>query len=260
MRIVVKVGGATLENSILLSRTAMAVRQLAEQHHVVLIHGGGIALTRIMHQMGKESQFIDGMRVTDADTRDLAVMVLAGYVNKKLVAALIAARQQAVGLCGSDGLVFRVRKKEPNGHDFGYVGEVSAVDSRWIEVIWQNNCVPVLSSIGLGVDGQYYNTNADQLASACAAACHADALIFLTDVPGVRDADGLVIRWLSLPRLRELSGNAVIYGGMLPKLDACKQALLKGVSRVKILPADRVEAVAEVYFSKLEFGTEVLIA
>ncbi len=260
MKIVVKLGGATLEDADLLQRAALAVKQLALEHQVAVVHGGGAALTRVLNQVGKASEFIDGLRVTDAETRDFAVMVLAGHMNKKLVAALASVNQPAVGMCGGDGMAFRARKKAPNGHDLGFVGEITAVNPSWIETIWQQGCVPVISSVALGCDGQYYNVNADQMASACAVACHANALIFLTDVPGVKDADGLVIRWLDLGQAAELTEKAVIHGGMLPKLDACRNALLHGVNRVRILPAAEVEALPEFYFSKIESGTEVLVA
>ncbi len=260
MRIVVKLGGATLEDAALLQRATLAIKQLAHEHQVAVVHGGGAALTRVLSQVGKASEFIDGLRVTDAETRDFAVMVLAGHMNKKLVAALSAVNQPAVGMCGGDGLAFRARKKAPNGHDLGFVGEISAADPRWIEAIWQQGCVPVISSVALGCDGQYYNVNADQMASACAVACHANALIFLTDVPGVKGADGLVIRWLNLNTAAELTQQSVIFGGMLPKLDACRNALMHGVTRVRILPAAEVEALPEFYFTKIESGTEVLVA
>src|SRR5215467_2375860 len=182
MKIVVKLGGATLEDAALLQRAVLAVKQLAEEHQVAVVHGGGAALTRMLAQMGKASEFIDGLRVTDAETRDFAVMVLAGHMNKKLVAALGTVGQSAVGMCSGDGQAFRARKKKTtNGHDLGFVGEISAVDPRWIETIWQQGCIPVISSVALGIDGQYYNINADQMASACAVACRANTLIFLTD-------------------------------------------------------------------------------
>jgi len=260
VKIVVKLGGATLEDAELLQRAALAVKQLAEEHQVAVVHGGGAALTRMLNQVGKSSEFIDGLRVTDAETRDFAVMVLAGHMNKKLVAALASVGQPAMGLCGGDGMAFRARKKTPNGHDLGYVGEISSADPRWVETIWQQGCVPVISSLALGCDGQYYNVNADQMASACAVACRANALIFLTDVPGVKDADGLVIRWLDLVRADELTQKSVINGGMLPKLEACRNALLRGVNRVRILPAAEVEALPEFYSTRIEFGTEVLVA
>jgi acetylglutamate kinase len=260
MKIVVKLGGATLEDAALLQRAALAIKQLAREHQVAVVHGGGAALTRMLAQMGKQSQFVDGLRVTDAETRDFAVMVLAGHMNKKLVAVLGSVGQSAVGMCGGDGQTFRARKKTSNGYDLGFVGEISSVDPRWIETIWQQGCVPVISSVAPGSDGQYYNVNADQMASACAVACHAHALIFLTDVPGVKDADGLVIRWLNLGTAAELAQKSVIGGGMLPKLQACKDALLRGVNRVRILPAAEVEALPEFYFTKIDSGTEVLVA
>lgn len=260
MKIVVKLGGATLEDAALLQRAVLSVKQLAQGHQVAVVHGGGAALTRMLAQMGKESQFVDGLRVTDAETRDFAVMVLAGHMNKKLVAALGTVGQSAVGMCGGDGQAFRARKKKTNGHDLGFVGEISSVDPRWIETIWQQGCIPVISSVALGIDGQYYNINADQMASACAVACHANALIFLTDVPGVKGADGLVIRWLDLGTAAVLTQQSVIAGGMLPKLQACKDALLHGVNRVRILPAAEVEALPEFYFTRIESGTEVLVA
>src|SRR5690348_15140896 len=181
-------------------------------------------------------------------------MVLAGHMNKKLVAALAAVGQPAMGLCGGDGLAFRARKKPSNGHDLGYVGEISAVDPSWINTIWEQHSIPVISSVALGADGQYYNINADQMAAACAVACHAHALIFLTDVSGVKDADGLVIRWLDLGMAADLTQKAVIAGGMLPKLQACRDALLHCVNRVRILPAAEVEALPEFYFTRIESG------
>lgn len=260
MKIVVKLGGKTLEDGDLLNRAALAIKQLAADHQVAVVHGGGTALTRMLTQVGKTSEFVDGLRVTDAETRDLAVMVLAGHMNKKLVAALATVGQPGMGLCGGDGLAFRARKKAANGHDLGFVGEISAVDPSWICTIWDRHSIPVISSVALGGDGQYYNINADQMASACAVACGANALIFLTDVPGVKDAEGLVIRWLNLHHATELTQKSVICGGMLPKMEACKHALLRGVNRVRILPATQVEALAQFYFERIESGTEVLVA
>jgi acetylglutamate kinase len=260
VKIVVKLGGTTLEDVSLLHRAALAIKQLAADHQVAVVHGGGSALTRMLTQVGKTSEFVDGLRVTDAETRDFAVMVLAGHMNKKLVAALASVGQPAMGLCGGDGLAFRARKKPSNGHDLGYVGEISAVDPTWINTIWDQHSIPVISSVALGADGQYYNINADQMAAACAVACQANALIFLTDVSGVKDANGLVIRWLDLNLAKELAQQSVIFGGMLPKLEACKLALTRGVNRVRILPASEVEALPQFYFTKIESGTEVLVA
>ena len=258
MRIVLKTGGATLEDAALLHRAALAVRQLAADHQVAVVHGGGAALTRMLARVGKTSEFIDGFRVTDVETRDFAVMVLAGYMNKKIVAALAAVGQCALGLCGGDGLACRARKKAANGHDLGFVGEISAFDPCWINILWERSSVPVISSVALGEDGEYYNINADQMASACAVACNADALIFLTDVSGVKDHQGRVIRCLNLDEAAQLAQKSVICGGMLPKLEACRHALLGGVDQVRILPVKQLQMEAHFSFENIESGTEVL--
>jgi acetylglutamate kinase len=153
MKYVVKLGGAGLENPALYDACVRAIAELVRDgHQVVVVHGGGVQLTRMLNQLGKQSEFIAGLRVTDAETRDVALMVLAGKVNKGLVAALGALGQPAVGMSGGDGLLFRARKKR-TAPDLGYVGEIAASDPRWIEAIWQLNGVPVISSMALGFDG-----------------------------------------------------------------------------------------------------------
>ena len=260
MKYVVKLGGAGLENPSLLEGCVRAIAELVRDgHQVAVVHGGGVQLTRTLKVLGKQSEFIDGLRVTDAETRDAALMVFAGKVNKTLVAALGAIGQPAVGLSGGDGLSFRARKKR-TGPDLGYVGEIASSDPRLIEAIWQTSCVPVFCSMALGFDGEYYNINADELAAACAVACHADALVFLTDVPGVKGVTGEVLRWLSIDQIAEMAKSAVISGGMLPKLGACREALLNGVKRVRILPAEAASSLPDLCSSRVAFGTEVMVA
>jgi acetylglutamate kinase len=213
----------------------------------------------MLKALGKKSEFINGLRVTDAETRDVALMVLAGKVNKSLVAGFGALGIPAVGLSGGDGLIFRARKKR-TAPDLGYVGEIASSDPRLLDAIWQLNGVPVLSSMALGFDGEYYNVNADEMAAACAVACRADALVFLTDVPGVKGADGEVMRWLSIDQIAEMAKNAIISGGMLPKLGACREALLNGVKRVRILPAGAAGSLPDLCSSRVTFGTEVMVA
>ena len=261
MKLVIKIGGAALEDKPMLHKCAHAIVQLARDgHRIAVVHGGGGALTRTLGLLGKKSDFVDGLRVTDAETRDIAVMVLAGVVNKTLVAAIGAAGAAAIGLCGGDGFAFRARKKQTPGRDLGFVGEICSAEPRWFEAIWAQGGIPVLSSVALGSDGEYYNVNADQIAAACAIACHANALIFLTDVPGVKNAEGSVIPWLNTSQIAPLTATEVIRGGMLPKLEACHQALRRGVGRVRILPASQAEILPQFYFAKLECGTEVVEA
>lgn len=260
MKYVIKLGGAGLEVPALFAGCTRAIAELVRDgHQVAVVHGGGVQLTRTLQALGKKSEFVAGLRVTDAETRDVALMVLAGKVNKSLVAALGSLGQPAVGLSGGDGLIFRARKKHTSP-DLGYVGEIAASDPRWLDAIWKLGGVPVLSSMALGFDGQYYNVNADEMAAACAAACHADALVFLTDVPGVKDANGEVLRWLSIDQIAEMAKSAIITGGMLPKLGACREALLNGVKRVRILPAEAAASLPDLCSSRVTHGTEVMVA
>jgi acetylglutamate kinase len=260
MKFVIKVGGAALQDEVLLQRCARAVATLAQDgHRVALVHGGGVQLTKLLAQMGKKSEFVAGLRITDAETRDAALMVLGGRVNKTLVAALDQCGQAAMGLTGGDGHVFRARKKKTSP-DLGFVGEIAATDSKWLDAIWTMGAVPVISSIALGFDGEYYNINADEMACAAAIATKADALVFLTDVPGVKGADGNVLRWLSLREIPALESAAVVSGGMLPKLNACKDALHHGVKRVRILPAESADVLPDLLNSRVPDGTEVIAA
>jgi acetylglutamate kinase len=260
MKYVVKLGGAGLETPALLEGSLRAITDLVRDgNQVAVVHGGGVQLTRTLKALGKQSEFIDGLRVTDAETRDTALMVFAGSVNKGLVAALGSLGQPAVGMSGGDGLLFRARKKR-TAPDLGFVGEIVASDPRWIEAVWQMNGVPVLCSMALGFDGEYYNINADEMAAACAIACRADALVFLTDVPGVKGADGEVLRWLSIDQIAEMAKSAIISGGMLPKLGACREALLNGVKRVRILPAEAAALLPDLCSSRVAQGTEVMVA
>lgn len=260
MKFVVKLGGAALEDPALLHLCAQAITELARDgNQVAVVHGGGVALTRTLKQMGKQSEFVAGLRITDAETRDTALMVLGGRVNKELVASIGAHGQSAVGLSGGDGLMFRARKKR-TAPDLGFVGEIVSSDPRWLEAVWKMGAVPVISSLALGFDGQYYNINADEMAAACAASCRADALVFLTDVPGVRGANGQVMRWLSVDQIAALTRDAVISGGMLPKLHACREALLAGVKRVRILPAEAAALLPDLCSSRISQGTEVMVA
>jgi acetylglutamate kinase len=257
MKLVVKIGGAALDDKELVNKFAGTVPNLCrEGHKLVIVHGGGAALSRTLKKLGCESRFVSGLRVTDSQTRDVAMMVLGGQLNKQLVAAIGNAGQPAIGICGGDLHIYRAtRKKQP---DLGYVGEVCAVDCQWIERLWSAGVVPVVASLALGFDGEYYNVNADEMASACAVACGADALIYLTDVAGVKDAEGAILRWLDVKAIQEMVQQVTVSGGMLPKLEACTRALKKGVTRVRILPAARAEVLPGFFTHPIDCGTEVI--
>ena len=257
MKLVVKIGGAALDDKELVKKFASAIPSLCKEgHQVVVVHGGGAALSRTLKQLGCETTFINGLRVTDSQTRDVAIMVLAGQLNKQLVASIGAAGQPAIGLCGGDLGMFRAAKKV--SPDLGFVGEIRSVNTDAIQRLWSAGIVPVISSLALGFDGEYYNVNADQMASACAVACGMHALIYLTDVPGVKDADGAVIRWLDVKAIARMVQQATISGGMLPKLEACTSALKKGVTRVRILPAASADVLPGFFTHPIDCGTEVI--
>lgn len=260
MKFVVKIGGAAIDEAATLKKCARAVADLAAQgHKVAVVHGGGAALTRLLAKLGKKAEFINGLRVTDADTRDAALMVLAGQVNKKLVAAIGAEGPAAIGLCGGDGRSFLARKKTPQGVDLGFVGEIISMDPRWIEALWAAGGIPVISSLAIGADNEYYNVNADQMAAGCAAGCKAEALVFLTDVPGVKGADGVVMPRLLAAQVPDLEKAGVIKGGMLPKLQACRDALDGGTGRVQILPSAQADLLPGFTAGPLNSGTEVTL-
>jgi len=260
MTIVVKIGGAALEQPDVVEQVAQSIAALGKDgHRVAIVHGGGAALSRTLLRMGCQSQFVRGLRVTDAETRDVALMVLAGQMNKQLVAGLGKAGQIALGLCGGDLGLFRAHKQCGKGtEDLGFVGDICTVEQRWLEMMWANGVVPVIASIALGMDGEYYNVNADQMATACAIACRAQALVFLTDVPGVKDGDGAVIRWLDVRNIAAMVENATVSGGMLPKLEACTRAKRHGIERVRIMPASSAELLPGVFTQRIDSGTEVM--
>jgi acetylglutamate kinase len=258
MKVVVKLGGAALDNKEIVQKFATSIASLASHgHKVVVVHGGGAALTRTLKELGRKSEFINGLRVTDSETRDVAVMVLAGHLNKQLVAAIGRTGQPALGLCGGDLQCMRASKRRGEV-DLGFVGDICRVEPKWFEALWQHGAIPVIASIALGSDGEYYNVNADSMASAVAVACRANALVFLTDVPGVKGADGMVMKWLHLGDISGMVAQAAISGGMIPKLEACTLALKQGVNRVRIMPAANVEVLPGFFSQSIEYGTEVL--
>ena len=258
MKVVLKIGGAALESADLVAEFCSTVAALARNgHQVLVVHGGGAALSRTLKELNIEPKFVNGLRVTDAKTRDVALMVLGGFLNKHLAAGIGASGQPAIGMCGSD-LHLCVARKKRLAEDLGFVGEIASVNESAIAGFWTRGTVPVVASLAQGTDGEFYNVNADEVASAMAAACTADALIFLTDVPGVKDASGAVLNRLGLAEIEALRGEGTVHGGMLPKLAACENALHAGVASVRILQAAKVGLLLEILESPLECGTELV--
>jgi acetylglutamate kinase len=249
-RLLVKVGGAAVEEPAGRARLAAAVAAArAAGHEVVLVHGGGNQIRALTRRLGLAERYHQGLRVTDAETADVALMVLGGLVNRTLVAALVAAGVPAVGLTGADGATFAARKHAP-GLDLGYVGEVASASASVVTLLLGAGIVPVLATVAPLAPGEdapadrFYNLNADTCAGPLAAAFGADALLFLSDVPGVLDAAGRRMPALSPRECADLRAAGVIAGGMIPKVEAALAALeaAPGIV-VKIAHADAEDAI-----------------
>jgi acetylglutamate kinase len=238
--IVVKYGGAAMEKAGLASSFAEDVALL--QHagiRVVVVHGGGPQVTQVQAKLGIKTTFVDGLRVTDAETLDIATMVLAGKLNTMVVAGLVASGVPAVGLSGVDGgLLLARRQASP---DLGFVGEVVQVNADVVDTLLDKRFVPVVASIALDVSGQAYNVNADVVASELAVALGAEKLVFISDVPGLIGPSGDLLSELGASDCTDLMAEAgVVEGGMIPKLTSAVHALQLGVGRVHLVDG-RVE-------------------
>jgi acetylglutamate kinase len=189
--------------------------------------------------MGIASRFAGGLRVTDRETLAVALMVLAGEVNKSLVRTIGSAGVRAVGICGADADCVRCERMQPaagDSQDLGFVGVPVRIDRGFFETLLSSGLTPVVASLALGPDRQLYNVNADQMASTVAAGTGSQALLYLTDVPGVLDAGGKVIARLGSARIEDMLRDGLLTGGMLPKTSACLQAIRQGVGTVLVLP------------------------
>ena len=239
--IVIKYGGAAMLNECL-KRQVMG--DIALLHlvgiRVVLVHGGGSEISELLGRMGKETRFIDGLRVTDRETAEVVQMVLAGKINKGLVALMETYGRHAIGLSGLDGRMIRVRRLDER---LGYVGEILEVDPAPIVSQLENGYIPIISTLGCDDEGSVYNINADTAAARVAAALEAESLISMSDIPGLlRDVDdeNSLIRRVCIDEIPGLMEQGVISGGMIPKIECCVEALRGGVRKVFILDG-RVE-------------------
>jgi acetylglutamate kinase len=237
MRTIIKFAGALLEDEALVRNLARQVVALAhEGREILVVHGGGRLFTATLKRMGIESKFMGGLRVTDRETRDVAVMVFAGLLNKRLAAAITAEGQPAVGISAADAACFTA---EPLVHNeviggLGYVGYLTGLNNEFIEALWRESLVPVAPCLGLGSDNELYNINADHMAAACAEYLSADQLIYLTDVPGVLDGQR-VLSSITCEEVERLVQCHVVSGGMVLKLEAAKRAIEGHVREVRIV-------------------------
>ena len=244
--IVVKYGGHAMGNPELGKAFAADIALLKQSGvNPIVVHGGGPQIGAMLAKMGIESRFENGLRVTDQKTVEIVEMVLAGSINKEIVALINQTGEWAIGLCGKDGnMVFaeKAQKKvrDPDSNiervlDLGFVGEVVEVDRTLLDLLARSEMIPVIAPVAPGRDGATYNINADTFAGAIAGALNASRLLFLTDVPGVLDKDGNLIKELSVAQAHELIKDGTISGGMIPKVETCLDAVRGGVAAAHIL-------------------------
>ena len=260
-KVVVKYGGSAMFNENLQANVIkdVALLKLVGMQPII-VHGGGKEITKWLDLMGHDSVFVEGLRVTDEQTMEVAEMVL-GKVNKNLVQMLEKLGVKAVGISGKDGATLRVEKKYVNGQDIGLVGSIKDVNIDLINTLINNDFVPVISPIGLDDDYRNYNINADDAACSVATAIGAEKLVFLTDIEGVyadpEDKSSL-ISVLTLKKADELLESGYIGGGMLPKLKNCVDAVRNGVSRVHILDGRMEHCLLLEFFTNRGIGTAIV--
>ncbi len=264
--VVVKYGGHAMGNAELGQAFARDVALLKQSGiNPIVVHGGGPQIGQMLAKLGIESRFEGGLRVSDEKTVEVVEMVLAGSINKEIVALINAEGEWAIGLCGKDGnMVFAEKAKktmiDPESNiervlDLGFVGEIVEVDRTLLDLLARSEMIPVIAPVAPGRDGHTYNINADTFAGAIAGALSATRLLFLTDVPGVLDRDKNVIKELTVGEAHALIANGTISGGMIPKVETCIEALAKGVEGVVILNGKQPHAVLLELFTEHGAGT-----
>lgn len=264
--IVIKYGGNAMVDTALKNSFArdVVLMKLVGMNPVV-VHGGGPQIGELLRRIGKESQFVGGMRVTDTETMDVVEMVLGGLVNKEIVNLINRHGGSAVGLTGKDGELIRARKlvltrhspelEAPEIIDIGHVGEVASIKTAVVDMLIRGNFIPVIAPIGVGEDGQSYNINADLVAGKLAEVMGAEKLIVLTNVAGLLDKQGEVLTGLSVERVAELAQDGTISGGMLPKIHAALEAVKGGVTSAHIIDGRVEHAVLLEIFTDAGVGT-----
>ena len=241
--IVIKYGGNAMTDDALKAGFASDVVLLKlVGMNPVIVHGGGPQIGELLKRVGKQSEFVQGMRVTDKETMDVVEMVLGGLVNKEIVSLINQHGGKAVGLTGKDGGMIRAKKlliddveHAGNKLDIGLVGEVLGIDPELVELLDSRDFIPVIAPVGIGENGESYNINADLVAGKLAETLHAEKLILMTNIPGVLDKEGNLLTGLSAQRVSHLIADGTIYGGMLPKIHCALEAVHNGVQTAHII-------------------------
>jgi acetylglutamate kinase len=233
VKLLIKLGGTLLEHAGSRRQLAAQLAEVAPMHNLVVVHGGGKQVTRFLEERGVPSRFVNGLRVSDESVIDAVVKVICGTVNQQLVSALVAHGVHAVGLSGVDGPLTLAEQLDPQ---LGWVGRPVRTEPRLLDLLSGAGYVPAIACVAGDKQGQVYNVNADQMAVSCAAGWGASRLLFLTDVPGVKDAAGAVLPEVTLEQSRELIAKGIAHGGMQAKLEAAESAINQGVAEVVIAP------------------------
>ena len=259
--IVVKYGGSAMIDEELQKKVIKDVTLLKlTGFKPIIVHGGGKEISRWLGKVGLESQFVNGLRVTDADTMEVAEMVL-NKINKDLVRMVEELGVRAIGISGKDGALLKVDKKYADGQDIGFVGDIKEVNEEILADLLEKDFLPIVCPIGVDDDYNTYNINADDAAYAIVKAMHAEKLAFLSDIDGVyrdyNDKSSLVTR-MTVEEAKELIGTGKIQGGMLPKLQNCIGAIENGVSRVHILDGRIPHCLLLEIFTKKGIGTAIV--
>ena len=236
--VVIKYGGSAMENPELKKKVMSDVALLSTLGiRVIVVHGGGKDITAMLNKIGKESKFINGLRYTDKETVEVVKMVLAGKVNKELVASLENCGGKCLGICGIDGSMFKVSKYKGDT-DLGFVGDVDSVDTDLLNTIITNKYIPIVATVGCDNEGNVYNINADTAAAKIAESLKAETLIYMTDTPGLlkdKDDESSLISQINIKDIESLIKDGTISGGMIPKVQHCINAVENGVSKVFII-------------------------
>lgn len=267
--VVIKYGGHAMGNAELGRAFARDVALLRQSGcFPIVVHGGGPQIGAMLDRVGIKSEFRSGLRVTDKATIEVVEMVLAGSLNKRIVADFNAEGARAIGMCGKDGnMVTAVKvtrtERDPDSNiekviDLGFVGEPERVDSTVLDMISNSGLIPVIAPVALGADGETYNVNADTFAGAIAGAAGASRLLFLTDVPGVLDSSGKLVARLTVAEAKALIDDGTISGGMIPKVETCIDALERGVEGVVIVNGKATHAVLLELFTAHGAGTLIV--
>jgi len=254
--IVIKYGGSAQSDEAL--RASFAVDVVLLKHiglRPVIVHGGGPQIGRTLERLGKVSQFVDGLRVTDDETMEVVEMVLGGKVNREIVALIQQGGARAIGLTGSDGAMIRVTRRTEKDRDLGRVGRVVGVDPSPITAVAEAGFVPVIAPIGVDDAGVTHNVNADEAAGAVARALRAEKLMLLTDVEGVKDAGGRLMHQLTVAEVHKHIAEGTIREGMIPKVQCCVESLAEGVASTHIVDGRMLHAILLEIFTDVGVGT-----